>query len=472
VVFAPWAYGTTQPWSISRLNANGWCLGLLWLAKRYLAWREGRRSGNEWPITVLGWLTLAILLYELLSILNAQATYDRWAHALVPRAHLDWLPGSLDPAASWATLKRDLALAGTFWAARSWLMGRRPEPAAGTAAPAGADEQGIRGTSEPIAPRATAGLGWRHRLLIGVLVVNALALGAEGLWQRGSGSARLLFRVKPRINKLPEQQFGPYAYRGNAVQYFSMIWPLGLGLWSAASRFKGTSEGAPGRLLLFASASAVGIFPLMTRSRMGAVVGTSALFAAALVLIVSHWRAGWLQRIKVGGSVLLVLAVGLMAGWSRISYRIRKGDYFADSGRTELRQGGWQMFRDHPMYGTGPGTFRTMYQWYRPTPSAISYAQMHCDWLETLATCGLAGMTLVTASLLVLFIRWAAPGSAGAPGELIALAWLGLGTCLLHATMDFPFQIYSIIHLFVVICALVSTLSLGRLRRGEPQPAS
>jgi hypothetical protein len=55
----------------------------------------------------------------------------------------------------------------------------------------------------------------------------------------------------------------------------------------------------------------------------------------------------------------------------------------------------------------------------------------------------------------------AGAGSADALGyRLVMLAWLGLVECLVHAWFDFPFQIHSILFLFLVICAIL--FSMGR----------
>jgi hypothetical protein len=44
----------------------------------------------------------------------------------------------------------------------------------------------------------------------------------------------------------------------------------------------------------------------------------------------------------------------------------------------------------------------------------------------------------------------------------VLLLWVALSGCLVQARFDFPFQIYSIVLLFLLYCALPSTLS----RRG------
>ena len=43
IVFAPWAFGTTERWSIWTMNVGGYVLGLLLAAKRSIRWRAGYR---------------------------------------------------------------------------------------------------------------------------------------------------------------------------------------------------------------------------------------------------------------------------------------------------------------------------------------------------------------------------------------------------------------------------------------------
>ena len=49
----------------------------------------------------------------------------------------------------------------------------------------------------------------------------------------------------------------------------------------------------------------------------------------------------------------------------------------------------------------------------------------------------------------------------GGDGSWCSL-WLALAGCLIQARFDFPFQVYSILLLFLFHCAILSTLS----RRG------
>src|SRR5947209_4575098 len=42
-VFAPWAFGTTEPWSVWTMNASAYALGALVVAKWFICWRAGYR---------------------------------------------------------------------------------------------------------------------------------------------------------------------------------------------------------------------------------------------------------------------------------------------------------------------------------------------------------------------------------------------------------------------------------------------
>jgi len=196
-------------------------------------------------------------------------------------------------------------------------------------------------------------------------VVNAALIGVAGLWFRSQDNSKLLGIARPSINKRAEQQFGPYAYRSNAIQYFSMIWPLGLGLATTAGLARSAGSARAVRSLLLVLSLGVSILPLLTRSRMGAIVGTGALVGAVPLLMAARWRLGGWARWSAATLIVSALGVGLSVGWSRISYRIAKGNYFEDSGRTDLREAGWQMVQENPVFGTGSGTFATLYQLYR-----------------------------------------------------------------------------------------------------------
>jgi len=120
------------------------------------------------------------------------------------------------------------------------------------------------------------------------------------------------------------------------------------------------------------------------------------------------------------------------------------------------------MARDYPLFGTGPGSFNSLFQLYRASLTEYWPAQLHNDWLETRITFGWLGSALIGAALLLVLARWFVPGGIHGGRRFVALTWLALAGCLVHARFDFPFQIYSIVLLFLTLCAALFTLS----RRG------
>jgi hypothetical protein len=130
------------------------------------------------------------------------------------------------------------------------------------------------------------------------------------------------------------------------------------------------------------------------------------------------------------------------------------------SGRPEILVNARRMAADHPVWGSGAGTFATLYGLYR-RPQEQWAAYVHDDWLELQITMGSVGVGLVVLGLAVLFVRsWRGPGIR-APRVVIGLGWAALGGCLVHAWVDFPFQVYSVAFLFVVLAAGMAALTAG-----------
>ena len=65
----------------------------------------------------------------------------------------------------------------------------------------------------------------------------------------------------------------------------------------------------------------------------------------------------------------------------------------------------WQTFREHPMLGTGPGTFSVPYAKIKP-PEAEMARLTHNDFLEQACDSGIIGLTyagFIIASLVMLY---------------------------------------------------------------------
>ena len=71
----------------------------------------------------------------------------------------------------------------------------------------------------------------------------------------------------------------------------------------------------------------------------------------------------------------------------------------------------------------------------------------------------ITGTILILAALLTVLTRWFIRGGIHGGRRFMLLILLALVGCLVHARYDFPFQIYSILFLFLTICALLFNLS-------------
>src|SRR6266704_931527 len=503
MVFAPWAFGTTERWSIWTMNVGGYVLGLLLAAKWWIRWRAGYRpvrwgdedevrdpkseirsanpetvqdtegstasgkgSGDERSrrmasllTAALATLTIVNLVYCFISAVNARSTFIYRLMAFEPHDYVAWLPHSYDSWATWRALWMYLALALGFWATRDWLLGKSGPERRYSRSPGSEPEENIPSRVP------NAGLPMRLRRLLWVLCLNGTALALESILQRLSGTNKLLWLVQPVINQAAESQFGPYAYRSNAAQYFNLLWPVCLGFWwklRRASRFAARAHARLGggpHVVLLPCAVLLAAAPIISTSRGGALVAFGGIMAAAVLFLSANRRSSSL--IRLGIILLLAVTLGLAAylGWDKLEKRL--ATIFSDdmSGRVEIYENARQMARDFPLFGAGPGTFPWVYHLYRANAQADWAAYAHNDWLETRITFGWIGFAPILAMLVIVFLRWFGPGGIPAHWLFVSMIWLALAGCLLHARFDFPFQICSILALFLLLCAVLFCLS-------------
>jgi hypothetical protein len=486
-VVGPWAFGTTQSWSIWLMNGAGYLLGLLLAGKLAIRWfkgyeparwgegrgGEGRRPkaegrkpegggsgrggvGASGLTAILAGLTVAILGYCLVSAINARATANLADGSFTYHdSSIRWLPHSFDSNRTWLAFWTYLGLAFSFWAVRDWLLGKTDDEARAEYR----KPQHGGGRSGLLLPA-------RLRRLLWVLAINGGLLGLEGIVQRLEGSGRLLFFVKPRVNPGADTQFGPYAYRANASQYFNLLWPVCLGFWWTLNRSMGFRRNA--YHLILACCVVMAACPIISTSRAGALVTVGIVVLAAFFLAATHFlltarRQPDSRTRKITLACLLLfftgaLALGFGLGWKTLKPRMAQLSEGFDI-REAMYDRARPMAVDYPLFGTGPGTFETVFQLYRKSTDTYWPAQLHNDWLETRITFGWFGSALIALAFVVVVLRWFARGGIHGGRRFIILIWLALAGCLVHARYDFPFQIHSIVFLFLVLCAILVNLT-------------
>jgi hypothetical protein len=502
VIFTPWAFGTTQSWAIWTMNIAGYLLAGLLAAKWVIRWQSGYQPSRwgvesapleirleEWSekipslLTVgLGVLTFLILAYCLVSAVNCRATYWPDQQRFEYHDYIPWLPHSYDSLGTWRVFWSGLGLASFFWAARDWLLGithgDRRAPSAENRTDAsefGPSATGLHSPeSLPLQSSAAASLAaasslprqmpTRLRRLLWVVCLNGALLALEGILQRLDGTNKLLWLITPRFNQDVESQFGPYAYRSNAASYLNLVWPVCLGFWmvlrkSVSRRHRtGARVGGGSHVLLLPCAVVMAAAPVFTMSRGGAAVSLLNIILASAVLFFATRGEKAFIRAGVLSLFLFILGFSAYLGWQQFQERLE--NIFVDnlSDRPQIYINARPIADDFPVFGTGPGTFGPIYRLYKQ-PQQVWAAYLHDDFLETRLTFGWVGFSVLLLMLGIALARWFFPHGIPSAWEFVAFAWLALGGCLFHAKFDFPFQIYSVQFLFLLVCSILFCVS-------------
>jgi hypothetical protein len=343
VVFTPWAFGTTQEWSIWTANIACYLLGILlaakWVIRRLEGYQPPRwgepivlaedsgelaapRSPTDGATRLLAVLTIVLLGYILISALNARAIYNPVRRDFQYLGDpIAWLPHSYDRASTWFAFWQYLGIACAFWGIRDWLIQRFGSDTQQDDAPSWANAQ-----AHIVIPA-------RLQTLLWVLCLNGALLALVGILQRANGTSKLLWILESASQKSAENMFGPWSYRGNASQYFNLLWPVCLAFWIWAQERAGRALTARhGRLdgpqiLLLPCAIFMAACPMISSSRGGAVVSILIGIAAVLLLLFACRReiAPALRWITVG-AMFVAAAAALVGGWSSVRDRLLRTD--------------------------------------------------------------------------------------------------------------------------------------------------
>jgi hypothetical protein len=346
VVFTAWAFGGGERWVVWVSTALSLVLGLLWVAKRVVAWREdfqpvrwgdaepdqgedddtdtdkdkdgeggGRR--REWLVGGLAVVQLLFLGVVGFSLVNAGAGGGG-------------LPGTLDRVSTMEVWLECLGLVGVFWAARDWLLYRSAR-----------DRKEVE-REKGAAPDTEAGailVPTRLRQLLWVLCLNGAALAVVGFLQRAGGTAHLFGVLSPGAGLGAEAVFGPWANRVSAGHYFNLLWPVCLGAWLwFQERAARTSESSLARfdgpqVVLLPCMVLLAVVPPFTGGPGGTLVSLALILISAGVVLSASRRdvarkVRWVTVAAIGLAGLL----GLASGGSGLVGRLTRPDHLLVTG--------------------------------------------------------------------------------------------------------------------------------------------
>jgi O-antigen ligase len=249
--------------------------------------------------------------------------------------------------------------------------------------------------------------------------------------------------------------------------------PAALALWAAFSSEALTERDSP-------LSSAVDQGRVVALILVGCAL-LAAAAAVALVLAQRHVRpsrsirlafATILALLAVGAGSAVLVNFGGPAGLVRDAYDAFKVPppesenleqrlfSFSGSYRPELWEAAWDQYRDHPVLGSGPGTYEQYWNLHRPIPHIVRDA--HSVYLETLAELGIVGLVF-----LVVVLGTPLVAAFAARREPLAVGALGAYTAyLVHAGIDWDWELTG-----VTLPALACGVALIALRPTGPVPA-
>lgn len=235
------------------------------------------------------------------------------------------------------------------------------------------------------------------------------------------------------------------------------------GWWGMRRAWRDMGGPIEGRLALAVPPIAVWIALFMglafTGSRGGLVAAVVAVVAQGLLLARAA-RSGRLAPVGAMAALIgigVVAAIGFQQGFGRLA--ATSAYEVTWNSRRQMYAATWDLWQSFPWLGAGLGAFRDAIPLTQPADLPGNWWHAHSDWLELLATAGLAGAVIFAAGLVPLLLRLARGWTAERPSEDRAAVLAALGALVslsIHESIDFGLTMPATA---VTLAALLGTAS-------------
>ena len=237
---------------------------------------------------------------------------------------------------------------------------------------------------------------------------------------------------------------GPFLSRDSYSAFVELILPVAL--WRASR--------SP-RAWIFVSCSALLYASvIVSLSRAGAVLTTLEVVGVAALACLQHpqlsAKAAIARMIVI---IVPVLSFAAIFGWEDLFKRFAMVDPWQM--RREYFASSVAMIRSRPLIGFGLGTWPIVYPQFATIDMGAAGPHAHNDWIEWASDGGVPYLLLLLVPPLHVCKR------------ILRRPWgMGILAMSLHALVDFPFQVYSLLLLFFVLVAVVETEGRVTLSNG------
>ena len=292
----------------------------------------------------------------------------------------------------------------------------------------------------------------QFRQLIYLVIGVATFLSIFGLF-KWIGANPFLWWEYPDLKYSADFLSATYGNHNHLAGYMEMAIPLLLGLFLIG--FRGE------KLLFLIFLTFLMLTALILSLSRGGWIGSliGLLFMALALVTDRHFRNKRLIAALTGG--FLAVAFIVLAS-TPVVERIRTIEQKEEipnlSARVTVWKGVAQMIQDHPLLGTGPGTFAAVFTQYQPPGFACRYFMAHNDYLHITSETGLPIIAIVVWMIIALYRKGFK--NLKNPSRLVrgitVGAMSGITAILVHSISDFNLHIPANALLFTVLAALVA----------------
>jgi len=317
--------------------------------------------------------------------------------------------------------------------------------------------------------------------IFSVLIAMGVIEAFYGLFELYNKNPRILFYKK--IDYL-DSVTGTFVNRNHLSGYLEMMIPLALGLIIARidlfslaglkwrnKLLRLSEKGLSTNLLMSLGIIVMSLAIIFSKSRSGIflLVFTFILFFGLTVLYFKgtlHQKKGIKNVLRI--VFLIIFFISLYIGIDSTVER-----FSLDELLQEKRPTYWAntmgLFSEFPLFGTGLGTFASLYPDYEEGGVPVRIFHAHNDYLEYLSELGIVGMSLLLGGILFMvinsFIIWRVRRYPLVKG--LSLGGIVAAICILiHSITDFNLHIPANMMLFSVVLSLTVVTAFYKRNKG------
>jgi O-antigen ligase len=267
---------------------------------------------------------------------------------------------------------------------------------------------------------------------------------------------------------------GTFPNSNHFAGYLEMALALGIGMMIATQsptaksgierlqKFLETIAGPRGRLRLVLIIMVIGL--VMSTSRMGNIAFLSSLLITSALSVLMGRKINLATVVFLASIVLIdALIIGNYFGIERIANRIQNYEQNRDIvSRVEINDYSLQMIQDHPLVGTGAGTYASNFPRYRQQMVDVRVTNAENDYFEFLVELGFIGslpLLLIVVIGLSTQLRMMSTQNSQFVKGIAFGCLMGTISLLIHSAGDFNLQIPSNAVLFIVLLSLPHAVS-------------